>query len=360
MMNLCTYFDSNYIDKGIVLYESLKNCGDPFKLFVIAFDEKCYDILYTRGYKPESIEIISFEEIENYRPILKTIKPFREKGEYYWTCTPIIIHYVLDKYNLDMCTYIDADMYFFSSPREILEELKNEKYSVGVMGHRFANPDMIEKGIERSGKYCVEFNTFKNDENAKCLLDLWEKQCIESCTYETCGDQRYISDWDEKYDFVHEYAHIGGGIAPWNLGDYKFDWINNRVICKKRSANLIFYHYQGMQYSDDYRVKLGAFTCNMGMVSRVKTRDIYRIYVPYLIKTENEKNKIREKYNDIEFKFGCKRKFDTIEFRLDLFIKGVMRRYRTESVNSALNFIVNVCRKKNDVLYLKKLDSYLR
>ena len=41
----CTLFDSNYIDKGLVLYDSMVRTMPEFKLYAFAFDKKCEDIL---------------------------------------------------------------------------------------------------------------------------------------------------------------------------------------------------------------------------------------------------------------------------------------------------------------------------
>ena len=45
MLTFCTLFDSNYLDKGLVLYESMANVMENFKLYILAMDEKCEDIL---------------------------------------------------------------------------------------------------------------------------------------------------------------------------------------------------------------------------------------------------------------------------------------------------------------------------
>ena len=41
----CTLFDSNYLDKGLVLYDSMCKHMSQFKLYVFACDKKCYEIL---------------------------------------------------------------------------------------------------------------------------------------------------------------------------------------------------------------------------------------------------------------------------------------------------------------------------
>ena len=64
-MIFCTLFDSYYLDKGLVMFESLKNITDDFKLYVIAFDDKCYDIL--KDYNDEKLIPISLKEFEKDR-----------------------------------------------------------------------------------------------------------------------------------------------------------------------------------------------------------------------------------------------------------------------------------------------------
>ena len=44
-MIFCTLFDSNYLDKGLVLLDSLKRLNIDFKLYVLAMNDKCYEVL---------------------------------------------------------------------------------------------------------------------------------------------------------------------------------------------------------------------------------------------------------------------------------------------------------------------------
>ena len=45
MYNYCTLFDSNYLTRGLAMYESLKKYSSNFHLFIFAFDSKSYDLL---------------------------------------------------------------------------------------------------------------------------------------------------------------------------------------------------------------------------------------------------------------------------------------------------------------------------
>jgi hypothetical protein len=113
MLNFCTLFDSNYLARGIALYRSLeKNCPS-FHLYVFAFDDNCYEYLKKQQFS--SLTPISLQEFED-EELLK-IKPGRSAAEYCWTCTPSTIRYCIQRFKLDACTYLDADMIFYSTPK---------------------------------------------------------------------------------------------------------------------------------------------------------------------------------------------------------------------------------------------------
>ena len=159
-MTFCTLFNSGYLDKGLALIHSLDHNASSYRLYVLAMDDKCYKVLCDYDY-PNVIPI-RLEEFENEE--LLCVKPSRKLGEYYWTCSSWLISYVLDTYKPDYCTYVDADLYIFSEPSVIIEEMTRRKASVQIVSHRFA--DVInEHACKGVGRYCVEFNTFKNYKN---------------------------------------------------------------------------------------------------------------------------------------------------------------------------------------------------
>ena len=63
MLTFCTLFDSNYLDKGLVLYESLKNVMTDFKLYILAMDDICCSILNAQ--QLEHVVVISLKEFED-------------------------------------------------------------------------------------------------------------------------------------------------------------------------------------------------------------------------------------------------------------------------------------------------------
>ena len=93
MVDFCTLFDSNYIDRGLALYRSLENVMDSFCLYIFCFDEKAFNILSEMSLK----NAVLIREADILDEQLNKVKTERRRTEYCWTCTPAIIEYVLKK-----------------------------------------------------------------------------------------------------------------------------------------------------------------------------------------------------------------------------------------------------------------------
>src|SRR5690606_18781443 len=105
-LNFCTLFDSNYLSRGLVMYDSLVTYCPEFHLYVFAFDQLALETL-TQLNLP-SLTVISLADFED-EELLK-VKGERSRAEYCWTCTSSTIQYVLDHFEVENCTYLDADM----------------------------------------------------------------------------------------------------------------------------------------------------------------------------------------------------------------------------------------------------------
>jgi len=276
MYNFCTLFDTHYLSRGLALYYSLKkNCND-FHLYIFAFNDKCYEIL--EKFNLENVTLISLWEFES--PELLKVKSSRSIAEYCWTCTSSTILYVLEKYHVVSCTYLDSDMFFYSSPKPIFDELGDD--SILITEHRYS--PQYNKEI-KAGKYCVQFVTFKNDEYGLKALKWWKDRCVEWCyaKYEDgkFGDQLYLNDWTERFERVHVLQHLGGGLAAWNVQQYDFKIENDKVIGTEKSSgrkfDAIFYHFHYLRFFDNGGIELGRRTLTENILST-----FYRPYIKYL------------------------------------------------------------------------------
>lgn len=284
MFNFCTLFDSNYLTRGLALYNSLlNNCAD-FHLYIFTFDDKCYDLL--KKLKIEKATIISLREFEDEE--LLRVKSSRTSAEYCWTSTSSTILYVLEKYKVESCTYLDADIYFYSSPKAIFDELGDK--SILITEHRYS--PQYNKEV-KSGKYCVQFITFKNNDNGLKALKWWRDRCIEWCyaRYEDgkFGDQLYLDDWPNRFEGVHVLSHLGGGIASWNVQQYGFLIENNKLIGVENKTgkkfDVIFYHFHYLRFFTNRKVELGR---------RILTQNVINnFYKPYIDELDRLKKKIQ-------------------------------------------------------------------
>ncbi|WP_256002104.1 glycosyl transferase [Pedobacter deserti] len=293
MLNFCTLFNSTYLSRGLAMYQSLEEHCSSFHLYVIAFDDHCYEVLSRLGLVHATV--VSLNAFENER--LLSVKNDRTAGEYCWTCASSTIKYCLQTYALDHCTYVDADLMFFSDPQVLLNEMGDK--SVLITPHRYT-PKYDQTAM--SGVYCVQFMTFKSTPEGMEVLDEWVNKCIEWC-YSRCedgkfGDQKYLDDWQQKFSTVHVLKHLGGGVAPWNVQQYKLSIRDGRLrgkeIASGNTFDLIFYHYHGFQYTakDIYSLSGSCYT-----LLRNAVKYVYRPYIRQLNKAERVARLINRNVN---------------------------------------------------------------
>ena len=295
MLTFCTLFDSNYLDKGLVLYESMTKVMGNFKLYILAMDDKCEEIL--KSMNLSNIIVISLKEFEDNE--LLEIKTKRARAEYCWTCTASLIDYVLKNYNETYCTYVDSDLYFYENPQILIEEMDKSGCSVQIVEHGFGNGIIAKKKEKNAGKYCVQFNTFKSTPDSLAILKTWKEQTRNHCSMEVgeMGDQKYLTDWAEKYEKVHVLQHPGGGVAPWNIVRYKLvaeDARNVYLMDKKtgKKFELIFYHFHHLEYFDEQYVNINVFKTSVGIDENL----VHKIYIPYLRHLEKVKKTLLKEY----------------------------------------------------------------
>lgn len=323
-MVFCTLFDSKYLDKGLALWYSLEHTAREYRLFIFCFDGLSYDTLNKMGLS--HVELVRLEQIED-EELLK-IKAQRSKAEYCWTCVPVAIGYVLDHYDVDSCAYLDSDIYFFSSPRVLYDEIDASGCDVVVTEHRFGTSRMARKWRKKSGKYCVEFNYFNQSENARKALEWWKERCYEWCyaLYQEnrMGNQKYLEQIPVLFDGVHELQHLGGGTAPWNLEQYCLADQGDPPVLKEiktgKRFEIVFYHFQNIRYMSEKVVNLN---------SRTHDKDLKkRIYYPYLKLIIQIRRQLAEKY---EIRFETKK--GTSSNRIKFFLQRNVLAFKIKSLS---------------------------
>jgi len=286
--NFCTLFDSNYLPRALVLYHSLEDAGEDFRLYVVCFDDPAYQALAKLNLaKMVAIPLGTFET-----PQLHAVKGQRSKAEYCWTCTSHVIRYVLDTYHLPDVTYLDADICFYAKPSVLLKEFELSGASVLITEHRYT--PRYDQTLT-SGIYCVQFMTFKADTRGLAVLQWWQDRCLEWCfaRFEDgkFGDQKYLDDWMQRFEGVHAMQHLGGGVAPWNVQQYKLSQRSGKLYVNE--SPLVFYHFHAYKY---YRSGVHAFSPNY-LISDEVVEILYRPYARALLLAHNELHGINAKFD---------------------------------------------------------------
>lgn len=269
MKYFCTLFDKNYLIKGLSMIKSLlKNCKNP-KVFILCMDNDTKIIL--DKLKIDRIHTILLKDIEDKELI--AAKNNRTRTEYCWTLASSFTWYVMNRFDeIDLITYLDADLLFYSKVEPIFKEISNA--SIAIIEHRFATPF---KELEVNGRFCVEWNSFKRDKEGLKCLNKWRKQCLDWCYYklenDKMGDQKYLDKWPKEYSSCHIIMNEGAGIAPWNYSQYKIALKSNQI--KVNDSNLVFYHFHQFQIiAEEKFFRVGKIYTKVAKEPQI----IYKIY----------------------------------------------------------------------------------
>ena len=248
MKYLVTLSDIKYIDKGLVLFDSLESTSNiDFKLYYLCLDDKTYNIIQNIN-NPKLIPYHANNIIEDdeFKILMKSSKSIDDnmKGRpdyvstYHYASAPYITYHLMKKFDLPELIYIDSDIKFYGD-FNILFDIMIGK-SIGLILHRHNNFGCYV------GAYNVGIIYFRNDVPGINCLKWWRDCMIDKDNqwakeYGTCGDQKYLEAFgllcgDENIKIFDD--DIGHG-APWNLGLYQYLG-DNKIIWKNKQQNLLF------------------------------------------------------------------------------------------------------------------------
>jgi hypothetical protein len=271
----CTYFDHNYLSRGLALYHSLQRFAPGARLWVLCLSDPCYQALA----KLDLPNLIprSLAEFEAADPEVAATRSTRSTIEYYFTCSPAWMLFVLsNEPNAQWVTYLDGDLYFFGSPEPIYSELQDA--AVAITPHRYTA--RIER-LRKFGTYNVGWVGARNDPDGIAIIKWWRERCIEWCYDYVDGDrfadQGYLDSFSSHFARVKVIENVGANLAPWNVGNYRIDFRDTRVMIEAIYP-LIFFHFQGLKKD------LGCFIFNSHRQYRAPfSRDMRNhVYKPYI------------------------------------------------------------------------------
>jgi len=209
-------------------------------LHVLAMDNPTTE--YLSRLRLPGMTVVPLEELESECPQLKAVKAGRTTLEYYYTCTPVWIRFVLTRRrDIQALTYLDADLFFFSSPMPLLKALD----SVSILLTPLRHPPELKFADQLYGRFNVGFIGLRNDDVANQCVARWEAQCLEWC-YDRVedgrfADQKYLDEWPERYHQIGVISHPGANVAFWNWKHLRIRSDNGLVTVDEQP--LIFCHF---------------------------------------------------------------------------------------------------------------------
>lgn len=282
MFHFCTYFDRNYLLRGLTLYRSLKATGCAFQLHVLALDNETAEILGKLALP--DVSCVALSELEEWAPELLVAKCNRRLIEYYFTLTPQLPLLIFARNpDIDLITYLDADLYFYASPQPLFTELGER--SILITPHRYP-PHLMDH--ERYGRFNVQYQSFRRTSSGLACLERWRTQCLDWC-YDRAedgkyGDQKYLDEWPDLYgEELAVLNHKGGGLAPWNWSSHPITPTAHGM--EINGEPLIFYHFHGVKVFNPYFISNGLL--DWGVMPRKQLRWFYANYLREMRRTRD-------------------------------------------------------------------------
>jgi hypothetical protein len=282
----CTYFDHNYLSRATLMIESLRRY-DQAPLYVLALSDQCETIL--RELALPNVEIVPLAQLEAAYPELAPLKQSRKVVEYYFTLSPFLPHYLFANTDAERITYIDGDLYFFSSPRPVIDGFGDA--SVAITPHRFS---FEYRNHLIYGRFNVAWITYRRNGEGLDCLDTYKAECAAWC-YDRAedgkfGDQKYLDAWPGRYPALKIIEHKGFNLAIWNVGNYMIRVKNGAVLID--DDPLIFYHFASTQIAPDGTVR-APISARGGRSQTVLREHVIR---PYEQMLEKERRRLLDRF----------------------------------------------------------------
>lgn len=282
----CTYFDHNYLSRATLMIESLRRY-DPSPVYVLALSDLCETIL--RELALPNVEIVPLTKLEAAYPELAPLKQSRMLIEYYFTLSPFLPHYLFANTDAERITYVDGDLYFFASPRPVIETFGEA--SVAITPHRFS---FEFRNHVMYGRFNVAWISYRRSAEGLDCINTYKAECTAWCHDRVedgkFGDQKYLDTWPGRYPTLKIIEQKGFNLAIWNVNNYTVRLKNGAVMID--DDPLVFYHFASTQLLPDGTVRVPV-SRRTGRGQAVLRDNVIR---PYEQMLERECRRLQERF----------------------------------------------------------------
>ena len=276
----CTYFDHRFVARGLAMIRSLRRVDPGCRMFVLCLTASCARMLAAVG--EPGVTLIRLEDFERDNPDVLAIKDTRSLRDYFFTLSGCLTASTLRQAQpQEVVTYVDADLYFYSSPAPLFAAMENA--SVGLIAHRH---HWWTKRLEKFGRFNVGWVSFRSDPIGWLAATWWREQCIAWCYGVADGDrfadQKYLDHMFARFPRVVEIAHPGANIGPWNIRRHRIARGPGGAFIVDGVFPLIFAHYSGVS-----KAGRDVYLCsNVSYLAPFPGIVRHGLYAPYLTDIE--------------------------------------------------------------------------
>lgn len=247
------------------------------RCYVLCLDDFTHAWLQRQG--NAQVVPIALRELEDADPELVACQSNRSRLEYFFTLSPCLPLYLLERYQMPFICSLDADMFFYQDPTPLFEQFAD--YSVLISEHYHSDPEC--QFDLKTGYFNVSFQAFRYNQTGMACLRRWREQCLEWC-YHYCderlgryADQKYLDTWPTDYPGeVLTLRPRVAALATWNLNHYDLTYQQKALYSD--GEPLIFYHFHGLRFLDSWWIA-NQFSWHQTRCTSV-VRD--HLYLPYL------------------------------------------------------------------------------
>ncbi len=149
---------------------------------------------------------------------------------------------------------MDSDLYFFADPAPLLRELTDSGRHAMITEHAYGPEHQYHEKF--SGRFCVQFLTFRRTPEAAAIIRWWRDRCVEWCFARPepgrFGDQMYLDQWPTLFpSSVHILQQKDKALAPWNVEAYE-------RASGGAPLSPIFYHFHSLRFANTTELRLFA------------------------------------------------------------------------------------------------------
>ncbi|MDP2136960.1 MAG: glycosyltransferase [Candidatus Didemnitutus sp.] len=274
MRYFCTSFDSQSLSRGLALYHSLKTHAGGFVLTVLCLDDQVKAELSAQ--KLPQIELLPIADLVQKHPSLAAARADRTNDEFTLTCKSwLILHRLQELSDSHLLTFVDADLFFYSSLQPIFDEIGAA--SIAITPQRFS-PSLAH--LERYGKFNPAWVSLRHDSTGLTCAADWAARCARWCfnlvESDRFAEKKYLDAWSFRYPGTIIISHPGAQVAPWNVQDCEI--IAGKQGLLINQSPLISFHFQGLVHVENQLYDPGLLKYGIRLTPELREL----VYRPYL------------------------------------------------------------------------------